>query len=229
MADRPPRASAILARAMRAPHVRLGRFDRRVRRELGNRALAGVDEVGRGCLAGPVVAAAVVLPAGARLRGLDDSKKLLPDERLRLAAEVRSQALAWAFSFVGPRRIEDLNIRRASLLAMRRAVLRATRRFGAPGFVLVDGMETIPGLDLPQRALVRGDGTSLSVAAASVLAKTVRDRFMVRLAADYPEYGFERHKGYGTEEHLEALERFGPCNWHRFTFFPVAQPSLFAV
>jgi ribonuclease HII len=195
--------------------------------------LFGVDEVGRGSLAGPVVAAAVVLPEGARLRGLDDSKNLPAPERVRLAEEVRSCALTFAFAFVGPRRIDEVNIRQASLLAMRRSVLRAARRaaqrLGAPGLVLVDGLDTIPGLDFPQRAVVDGDATSLSVAAASVLAKTVRDRFMARLGEEFPAYGFERHKGYGTPEHLEALERTGPCSWHRFSFAPVAQPSLFAL
>jgi ribonuclease HII len=218
---------------MRAPHIRLGRFDRRLRAESATQVLIGVDEVGRGSLAGPVVAAAVVLPEGARLRGLDDSKNLPVAERVRLADEVRSCALTFAFAFVGPRRIDDLNIRQASLLAMRRSVLRAARRAArrltAPGLVLVDGLDTIPGLDLPQRAIIDGDATSLSVAAASVLAKTVRDGFMTRLGEDFPAYGFERHKGYGTPEHLEALERTGPCLWHRFSFAPVAQPSLFPV
>jgi len=195
--------------------------------------LVGVDEVGRGCLAGPVVAAAVVLPRGARLAGLDDSKRLAPPERERQALRVRSIALAIGFSFVGPRRIECDDIRRASLLAMRRAVRRALVRLGraeagAPGrvLVLVDGLDVVPGIALPQRAIVGGDGTSLAIAAASVVAKTVRDAFMTRLATDWPAYGFAQHKGYGTPEHLAALRHAGPCSWHRRTFAPIAQPEF---
>jgi len=219
----------MLPRVMEATHVRLGRFDRKVRRETAHGHLLGVDEVGRGCVAGPVVAAAVVLPERPRLAGLDDSKQLPRAERERLAIEIRAQAIAWAFAFVGPRGIERHNIRGASLIAMRRAVHRAVRRFPGPAFVLVDGVDVIPGVDLPQRSVIEGDGTSLAIAAASVLAKTVRDAFMIRLGLEFPLYGFERHKGYGTEEHLEALDVHGPCTWHRYTFSPVAQMSLFSI
>ena len=214
---------------MSAGEGSLARHDRRLRAELGA-DLVGVDEVGRGCLAGPVVAAAVLLEDGVRLPGLDDSKKLTPDERARQAAAVRAVARAVAFSFVGPRVIEATDIRRASLLAMRRAVARALAlAAAAPASVvgLVDGVDVIPGHAGPQRAIVAGDGTSRAIAAASVIAKTVRDAFMERLAADYPAYGFERHKGYGTPEHLAALAALGPCRWHRYTFAPIAQGSLF--
>jgi ribonuclease HII len=215
---------------------RLAAFDRKLSRE-GYRRVAGIDEAGRGSLAGPVVAAAVILPEGIRLDGLDDSKRLAPAERERQALRIRESALAFGFAFVGPRRIDTLNIRQASLLAMRRSLSRArvllagrlSGRGGETILALVDGLDSIPGVDLPQRTLIEGDGRSLAVAAASVIAKTVRDSFMVRLGAEFPAYGFERHKGYGTDEHLEAIERFGPCPWHRWTFAPVAQPSLFSV
>lgn len=214
----------------------LARFDRRLRGE-GFRHIAGVDEAGRGSLAGPVVAAAVLLPEKVRLPGLDDSKQLEPEERARQALAVREQCLSFAFAFLGPRRIDHINIRQASLLAMRRAFLRARTKLrrhspdsiAEAWIVLVDGIDTIPGVDTLQRPLIEGDGRSLAVAAASVIAKTVRDQFMVRLSREFPDYGFERNKGYGTEEHLTALERSGPCRWHRFTYSPVAQTNLFAI
>lgn len=213
-------------------HLRLEDHDRGLRAR-SSAVLVGVDEVGRGCLAGPVVAAAVILPDGARLPGLDDSKNLTAGQREELAAAIRACAQAIGFAFVGPREIDAINIRQASLLAMRRAVLRARARHrgagapAAPGFhVLVDGLDAIPGLGFPQESVVGGDGRSLAIAAASVVAKTVRDGFMARLAADHPAYGFERNKGYGTAEHLAAIAARGPCAWHRFTFSPVAQGTL---
>jgi len=231
----------MLPRAMRTARRDLARFDARVLRERGVGRLAGVDEVGRGCLAGPVVAAAVILPAGARLPGVDDSKKLNREQRERQAVLVRAVAIAIGVSFVGPRMIDRINIRGASLLAMRRAIhrvrVRLRRAVGSASvdgialdslLVLVDGIDTVPGVDVPQQSIIEGDGTSRAVAAASIVAKTVRDRFMSRLADEWPLYGFERHVGYGTEEHLDALDRHGPCAWHRYSFAPVAQPDLFA-
>ena len=225
---------------MSSAHVALRRFDRRLRHELAC-TLVGVDEVGRGSLAGPVVAAAVILLDDARIPGLDDSKQLDAEERELVGAAIRVHARAIGVSFVGPRRIDALNIRQASLLAMRRAILRAgvrlrRARAGAaaadePGvracMVLVDGIDSVPGIDWPQRPLIAGDGRSLAIAAASVVAKTVRDGFMTRLARDYPDYGFERNKGYGTPEHLDALASLGPCTWHRYSYAPVAQGVLF--
>jgi ribonuclease HII len=216
---------------------KLARYDARQLRDRGLAALLGVDEVGRGCLAGPVVAAAVILPLKPRLPGVDDSKRLTREQRDEQVRAVRAVALAIGVSFVGPRVIEAINIRGASLLAMRRATHRARvrlRRAHSAGFqasvlVLVDGLDVIPGVDLPQHALIGGDGTSLSIAAASIVAKTVRDGFMTRLGLEWPEYGFQRHVGYGTEEHLAALDRHGPCRWHRYTFSPIAQPDLFAL
>jgi ribonuclease HII len=185
--------------------------------------VAGVDEAGRGPLAGPVVAAAVILDPGGRWDGLNDSKQVGAQMRDALYARVLDEARAFAWAVVGPRAIDRLNIRRASLEAMRRAVarLRVT-----PSLVLVDGNDAVPGLPLPQRAVVGGDGTMLSIAAASILAKVVRDRIMERLDRVWPGYGFARHKGYGTPEHLEALARLGPCALHRFSFAPVCVQEL---
>jgi ribonuclease HII len=185
--------------------------------------VAGVDEAGRGPLAGPVVAAAVVLEPGGRWEGLDDSKKLDDKTRDQLYARVLTEARAFGWSVVGARSIDFMNIRRASLEAMRRAVTRLRVR---PDLVLVDGRDPIPALDCRQEAVIDGDATMLSIAAASVLAKVVRDRIMSRLDTVWPAYGFARHKGYGTPEHLAALDRCGPCPLHRYTFTPVAVQEL---
>ena len=190
----------------------------------GERAtVAGVDEAGRGPLAGPVVAAAVVLDRERRWDGIDDSKKLDAGKREVLYARVLSQARAFAWCVIGSREIDRVNIRRASLEAMRRAVLRLAVE---PDLVLIDGLDTVPGLDCEQRSVVDADATLLSVAAASVVAKVVRDRIMLRLDRVWPAYGFARHKGYGTAEHLAALERHGPCPIHRFSYAPVQELKL---
>ncbi len=206
--------------------LRLRRFDEARKRASGLRLLCGVDEAGRGPLAGPVVAAAVVLPPRVQLPGLDDSKVLDPELRSALAVRVRERALSVGWSVVGPRTIERLNILRATQLAMHRAVERSSRRM-VPEMVLVDGHLAVPGLRFPQEAVVDGDAKSLAVAAASVLAKTIRDRIMEELDRHFPQYGFARHKGYATPDHLEALEAHGPCPWHRFSFTPVGQADLF--
>ena len=185
--------------------------------------VAGVDEAGRGPLAGPVVAAAVILDPGRRWDGLNDSKQLSAATRDALYARVLDGARAFAWAVMGPRAIDRLNIRRASLEAMRRAVVRLRI---APTLVLVDGNDSVPGLTQPQHALVDGDARMLSIAAASVLAKVVRDRIMGRLDRVWPGYGFARHKGYGTPEHLEAIERLGPCALHRYSFRPVCMHEL---
>ncbi len=200
---------------------RLARAESRL---AGDRAtVAGVDEAGRGPLAGPVVAAAVVLARDSRWDGLDDSKRLTAATRELLYARVLSGARAFGWAVVGPRAIDALNIRRASLEAMRRAVERLGQR---PELVLVDGLDAVPGLACEQRPVVDADATLLSVAAASVVAKVVRDRIMERLDRVWPAYGFARHKGYGTPEHLAALERHGPCPLHRYSFAPVAGTRL---
>lgn len=181
--------------------------------------VAGVDEAGRGPLAGPVVAAAVILDPARPIEGLRDSKQLTPRQRQRLARVIRAQALAWAACRVGPGRIDAVNILEATRHAMRSALgrLRVT-----PGLVLVDGRLRVPRVPWPQRAIVRGDRRCASIAAASILAKVARDAFMVRADRRYPGYGFRRHKGYATADHLEALARLGPCLLHRLSFGPVA-------
>lgn len=179
--------------------------------------VAGVDEAGRGPLAGPVVAAAVILPRGRPIDGLDDSKRLSPLRRRRLEPVIKERALRWHVAFATVAEIDRLNILNASLLAMRRAV----EGLGVPpALVLVDGNRD-PGLGLPTRMVVGGDRLHAEISAASILAKECRDRMMRRLAGDHPEYGFERHKGYPTRAHLDALERHGPCAHHRRSFSPV--------
>lgn len=177
--------------------------------------VAGVDEVGRGPLAGPVVAAAVILDPSGLIEGLRDSKLLTPRARRRLAREIRAHALAWGVGRAGPRRIESVNILQATWHAMRAALAGLAV---APGLVLVDGHLRIPGVSCSQRAIVAGDRRSASVAAASILAKVVRDALMARADVRYPGYGFRRHKGYATAAHVEALARLGPCPLHRRSF-----------
>jgi ribonuclease HII len=184
--------------------------------------VAGVDEAGRGPLAGPVVAAAVILGDG-RWDGLNDSKQLDAETRDALFARVLNGARAFRWAVMGPRAIDRFNIRRASLEAMRRAVSRLPLR---PTVVLVDGLDPVPGVDCTQHAIVDGDARMLSIAAASVVAKVVRDRIMQRLDRVWPAYGFARHKGYGTPEHMEVLERLGPCPIHRYSFSPVCVLEL---
>jgi len=183
-------------------------------RAAGFVAVAGVDEVGRGCLAGPVVAGAVILDEGRPIRGLRDSKLLGPAARQRLARQIAGQAMAFALGVIDPEEIDRTNILRATLEAMRRAVMGLRVR---PDFVLVDAL-TIPAIGVPQQGLVGGDRVSASIAAASIVAKFYRDEMMLAFHDLYPAYGFRRHKGYGTRDHLEALRRFGPTPWHRTTF-----------
>lgn len=183
---------------------------------------AGVDEVGRGPLAGPVVAAAVILDARRPIPGLRDSKQLPPDVREVLAARIRGRAVAWAIGWVDAGEIDVLNILQASLLAMRRALLGLAVR---PASVCVDGdrCPDVAMLDLgcTMRAFVQGDARIREISAASILAKVARDAFMTRMAGLYPDYGFERHKGYATPGHLETLAAYGPCRLHRQSFAPV--------
>jgi ribonuclease HII len=184
--------------------------------------IAGVDEAGRGPLAGPVVAAAVILDPALRLRGLRDSKLLTPAAREELAIEIRARALAWAVAESDVGEIDALNILQATLLAMKRAIERLTTR---PEVVWIDGIHC-PTLDYPMRAIVDGDRLIAAIAAASILAKTSRDAMLVELDRSYPKYGFARHKGYATPEHLAALRELGPCPVHRRFFAPVAQCEL---
>jgi ribonuclease HII len=183
----------------------------------GVHCLAGVDEVGRGCLAGPVVAAAVVLPPGQRLPGLDDSKKLTAPARERLAAAVRDVALGVGLGVVEAADIDRLNILQATLAAMRQALAALDP---PPEHVLVDGSQR-PHSAWPETVLVGGDARSQTIAAASVIAKVHRDQLMVDLDSTYPGYGFAQHKGYGSAAHLRALQELGPCPLHRRSFAPV--------
>lgn len=181
----------------------------------------GVDEVGRGPLAGNVVAAAVVLPLTlpVQLTGLGDSKKLTESKRLALIRPIIQTALAYGVARIGPRDIDEVNILQATHRAMHMAVLKATQRLqGIPDIVLVDGNRPIPHLDLPQVTLVKGDARSFAIAAASILAKVARDREMLLADRQFPEYGFARHKGYGTVEHRRALVQFGLSPLHRRSF-----------
>ena len=191
-------------------------------RRRGALRIAGLDEVGRGPLFGPVVAAAVILPRGCRLQGLTDSKKLTERKREELDIEIRSNAVALAISAVDAATIDRINIRRASLLAMRRAVEQLAL---TPDYLLIDGRDTIDW-PCPQQAVVQGDATSYSIAAASVLAKVYRDRLLVELDREFPGYGLASHKGYGCPEHLAALARLGPTPLHRKSYQPVAQTLL---
>ncbi len=184
--------------------------------------IAGIDEVGRGPLFGPVVAAAVILQRGCRLDGLNDSKKLTEKKRNELDVEIRANAVAWAIAAVDAETIDRINIRQASLLAMRLAVEQLAL---SPDYLLIDGRDTIEW-DCPQLAVIQGDATSFSIAAASVLAKVHRDRLLVEFDSAYPGYGLASHKGYGSPEHLAALARLGPTPLHRRSFHPVMQTVL---
>lgn len=185
--------------------------------------VAGVDEAGRGPLAGPVSAAAVILPHGFECPLLNDSKKLSKKLRELLYAEITNNlAIEWSVAMVEPEEIDRINILRATHLAMGRALSALSK---APDIALIDGMP-VKGLAVPHEALVKGDGLSLSIAAASVIAKVTRDRIMAMIDKEFPQYGFIRHQGYGTREHLEALKNYGPCRHHRRTFKPISQLSL---
>lgn len=179
--------------------------------------ICGVDEAGRGPLAGPVFAAAVILDPRRVIRGLDDSKKLPEAVRLKLEARIRERALAWCIAQASVEEIDSLNILQATLLAMARAVAGLGLR---PSRILVDGVH-VPRIDIPCQAVVQGDATVKAISAASILAKTARDAHMAELDALYPLYGLKQHKGYGTPAHLEALQRHGPCAVHRRSFAPV--------
>ncbi len=178
--------------------------------------VCGTDEAGRGPLAGPVAAAAVVLPTGCVIEGLDDSKKLSEKKREKLYSEICEKALAYGIALCSHEEIDEYNILRASLLAMKRAVDKV-RETVEPSIILVDGNRNAD-FGVPSVPIVHGDAHSQSIAAASVLAKVTRDRIMTELDAKYPEYNFKKHKGYPTREHMLAVYEFGPCDIHRKTF-----------
>jgi ribonuclease HII len=224
-ADPRPGARAILTAVARRRHANRAEGQRlrvMLRYETvlwaaGVARIAGVDEAGMSPLAGPVAAAAVILPRGTRIVGVDDSKKLLAAERERLAAVIKREALAWAVAFAEPEEIDRLNIYWAGLLAMRRAVAALAP---VPEHVLIDARR-LAGLPMPQQRIVGGDAKSLSIAAASILAKTARDARMRALDLEYPGYGFARHKGYPVRAHFRALATLGACPIHRRSFEPV--------
>lgn len=196
------------------------RYERRLR-ALGISTIAGIDEAGRGALAGPVVAAAVILPEKFRHRRLNDSKQLLPERREEIYRELLEDvAISWAVGIVDSIEIDAINILRAAHKAMRTAIEGLSLR---PEHALIDGLPVFP-FPLPQTAIVDGDCYSLSIAAASVIAKVTRDTIMRDFCTRFPEYCFSQHKGYGTELHLIKLHEHGPCPIHRRSFEPVAQP-----
>ena len=176
--------------------------------------MAGVDEAGRGCLAGPVVAAAVILDENRPIHGLRDSKELSEKRRNELFRQIREKALAYSVGMIGAEEIDRINILRAALLAMEKAVLDLGKK---PDCVLIDG-NFKTSLPIEQRAIVKGDSKCASIAAASIVAKVTRDRIMTEVEREYPGYGFSRHKGYPTREHLGALRNLGPCPIHRKSF-----------
>lgn len=231
-ADRRTAVGELLARwdrrqaALAAEYARLERLFKFEREfyESGRRLVAGVDEVGRGPLAGPVVVAAVILPPDLRLPGIDDSKKLSASQREALYDKIRAQALAVSVAAIDVEEIDRINIYQATVKGMYQAVAALSP---LPEAVLSDAVP-LKGLTMPHRALIGGDGLSASIAAASIIAKVERDRLMTELDKEYPQYGFARHKGYATPDHLAALRRHGPCCIHRRSFAPVrAEGNLF--
>ena len=188
-------------------------------RLLGFKAIGGVDEVGRGPLAGPVVAACCILQEGVDLpEGVDDSKKLSRKKRRLIYDQLKEkEGVDWALGIVDATKIDEINILQASHLAMRKAVSKMTK---TPDFLLIDGLP-VPGFEQKTRSLVKGDSRSVSIAAASILAKEFRDDLMIEASKKYPQYGFEKHMGYGTKMHMAALNEYGPCPLHRRSFAPV--------
>lgn len=197
---------------MLKPYLQAGRIE------------AGCDEAGRGCLAGPVYAAAVILPEGYVNEALNDSKKLSERARELLRPQIEKDALAWAVGVVTNEEIDQINILQASFLAMHRAIAALRIK---PEFLLIDGNRFLPFPDIPHECIVKGDGKMMSIAAASILAKTHRDEYMRRIHADFPQYGWDINKGYPTAAHRRAIEQFGATIHHRRSFRLLAEPSLF--
>lgn len=185
----------------------------------GYQAICGVDEVGRGPLAGPVVAAAVILPYEIEIAGIDDSKKLTAARREEIFDEIIQREIVCAIGIIDNETIDQINIHKASLMAMRKAVTDLKQK---PEFVLVDGNHTVPNIAQPQYAIVGGDATCKAISAASIIAKVTRDKIMEKYQTIYPDFSFAQHKGYPTPAHLEELRLHGPCDIHRRSFKPVA-------
>ena len=199
--------------AERARLEQMSSFERDCR-EKGYQVICGIDEAGRGPLAGPVVAGAVILPEDCEILGLNDSKKLTPKRREELYEEVTRKAIAWGAGVVGPRRIDEINILQADYEAMCEAI----GQLSVMPQILLNDAVTIPQVVIPQISIIHGDAKSVSIAAASIIAKVTRDRMMDEYDALFPEYGFAAHKGYGTAAHYEAIKKYGPCAIHRMSF-----------
>lgn len=199
----------------------LDRYERRLR-EQGFSRIAGVDEAGRGALAGPLVAAAVILPEGFDLKGIADSKQLTPHRREEAYARIVAGAIAWTVVKAEPGAIDGRGLHRSNLALLRRA---ARALHPEPDYVLIDGFP-VPRMPFPSLSIKKGDAVTASVAAASIVAKVTRDRIMDRLQRRHPDFGFAHNRGYGTADHLEALDRLGPCAAHRLSFAGVGQPAL---
>ena len=182
---------------------------------LNNCIEAGTDEAGRGCLAGPVVAAAVILPSNFTHPLLNDSKQLTEKQRYELRPIIEEQALAFGVSYISEEKIDEINILQASILAMHKAIDELNI---VPEHIIVDGNKFKPYKEIPHTTIVKGDAKFLSIAAASVLAKTYRDDFMAKIATEFPQYGWEKNKGYPTKKHREAIKQYGSTNYHRMTF-----------
>ncbi len=182
---------------------------------LNNCIEAGTDEAGRGCLAGPVVAAAVILPSNFTHPLLNDSKQLTEKQRYELRPIIEEQALAFGVSYISEEKIDEINILQASILAMHKAIDELNI---VPEHIIVDGNKFKPYKEIPHTTIVKGDAKFLSIAAASVLAKTYRDDFMAEIATEFPQYGWEKSKGYPTKKHREAIKQYGSTNYHRMTF-----------
>ena len=180
----------------------------------GNFLIAGMDEVGRGPLAGPVCVACVIMPLDDMIEGIDDSKKLSEKKRDALFEKIKEKAIAYSIEMVDEQTIDKINILEATKLCMKKAVEKLEIK---PDVVLVDAIKSLD-VTVPIRGIIKGDALSYSIGCASILAKVTRDRLMVELAKEYPEYGFEKHKGYGTKVHIEALKEYGPCVYHRLSF-----------
>ena len=180
----------------------------------GVELICGVDEAGRGPLAGPVCAAAVILPRGLEIEGLNDSKKLSEKKRDKLFDAICAEAVSYGIAFASVEEIEEINILNAAMLAMNRAIEKLSVK---PTLALIDGNRD-SAINMPSRCVVKGDAKCADIAAASILAKVTRDRYMLEIAGKYPEYHFEKHKGYGTKLHYEALREYGPCEIHRLSF-----------
>ena len=180
----------------------------------GYKAICGVDEAGRGPLAGPVCAAAVILPQGRIIEGVNDSKKLSEKKREALFEVIKTEVLSYSIAYASVAEIESMNILNATMLAMKRAVEGLSVK---ADFAMIDG-NRLPQLDIDAEYIIKGDAKSMSIACASILAKVSRDRLLYQYAEEFPQYGFDKHKGYGTKQHCEALLRCGPCKYHRMSF-----------